>query len=713
MVKGHKRRAIAGLTAFAASAIVAGGAVWACADDSCSAEWRLASPSFACGNQAMLNPGNDTRVNMLLLMRSLMPPRGGEAQATPANDDRQFGRTFMSWTGLRDAYWPQPTDTPSATPQAEGDAPRVCADQDPAVDAFKAALAQDRALPARERDALGALRIQMSCHDVKWDGVSVGSRPGRDYLAYLKAAAAFYGNDWATARQGFAALARARTGWVAETAHYMPIRIALRAAVAGTTDQYGDFAGTDKVDRTAVGEARGAIAAYLKAYPKGLYVDSAEGLKRRVAWLGGDNVALVRAYEKALATTPGDNEAAALLAEEIDRKLLDADDPTARVAAAGDAPLLLAIADLKQMRRGEGKDYNFPADELARQKPQFAAHADLYTLLEATRTYYAGENPKAILALLPDAAKATRFTPLAFSRQMLRGMALARTGDVNEAGFWRDMIGGAAPLFQRPLIEMGLAIRWQRDGRLSQIFAPGSPITDPATREILLQTIATPAILRSVGKDATRPARERDIAWFTLLYKDLNHGAYGDFGGDLAALPASAGVEGGLWSFSLQDKVPAGLFRKAVWAEDYACPALAQTAAALARAPTDRKAQLCLGEFYRLNGFDGFGLFRPGGEKEWLGAGADGFAGRPLSRDALYNAVIADQRAAPEERAYALYRAVMCYAPSASNSCGGSYANRAESDAGQAPIARRKAWFTELKTRYPNSRWAKSLRYYW
>ena len=96
MVKGHKRRAIAGLTAFAASAIVAGGAVWACADDSCSAEWRLASPSFACGNQAMLNPGNDTRVNMLLLMRSLMPPRGGEAQATPANDDRQFGRTFMS-----------------------------------------------------------------------------------------------------------------------------------------------------------------------------------------------------------------------------------------------------------------------------------------------------------------------------------------------------------------------------------------------------------------------------------------------------------------------------------------------------------------------------------------------------------------------------------------------------------------------------------------
>ena len=103
----------------------------------------------------------------------------------------------------------------------------------------------------------------------------------KDYLAYLKAAYAFYGNDWAAARQGFAALARARTGWVAEAAHYMPIRIGLRAAVAGTTDQYGDFAGTDKVDRAALGEAREAIAAYLKAYPRGLYAESAEGLKRQ------------------------------------------------------------------------------------------------------------------------------------------------------------------------------------------------------------------------------------------------------------------------------------------------------------------------------------------------------------------------------------------------------------------------------------------------
>jgi hypothetical protein len=31
----------------------------------------------------------------------------------------------------------------------------------------------------------------------------------------------------------------------------------------------------------------------------------------------------------------------------------------------------------------------------------------------------------------------------------------------------------------------------------------------------------------------------------------------------------------------------------------------------------------------------------------------------------------------------------------------------------QVPKAQRKAWYDELKGRYPASRWAKSLRYYW
>ena len=84
-----------------------------------------------------------------------------------------------------------------------------------------------------------------------------------------------------------------------------------------------------------------------------------------------------------------------------------------------------------------------------------------------------------------------------------------------------------------------------------------------------------------------------------------------------------------------------------------------------------------------------------------------------LSRRAIYDAIIANKDAAAELRAYALYRAVMCYAPSGYNGCSGPARTMEEIDAAQAPQSTRKAWFTELKQRYPDSRWAKSLRYYW
>ncbi|MCX7282486.1 MAG: hypothetical protein NTX28_00270, partial [Novosphingobium sp.] len=367
----------------------------------------------------------------------------------------------------------------------------------------------------------------------------------------------------------------------------------------------------------------------------------------------------------------------------------------------------------KQMRPTGDADNDLSAADLAAQKVQFARHPELFGLLEASRIVYAGEDPKPILAILPDAARQTRFTPLAFSRQMVRGIALGRLRDANEAGFWRELIGGASPLYQRPLAELGLAVRWQRDKRVEQVFAPGSPVTDPAIREILLQTVASPAILRSNAADAARPQHERDVARFALLYKDLTRGAYADFTRDLALVPANANTDGGLWDFARQDAVPAGLFRAGRWSDGFACPSIAETAATLARVPGDARARLCLGDFYRLNGFDDFALYRAEGSEMALGAGPDGFPGRALSRDAIYAAIIADKAAAADLRAYALFRAIRCYAPSGYNGCNGPSRTVEELDAAQVPVAVRKAWFSELKQRYPESRWAKSLRFYW
>ncbi|BBF71948.1 hypothetical protein [Sphingomonas bisphenolicum] len=667
---------------------------------------------YDCDGRAAISPGNDTRINLLLLMQSLRPGQVQPASAVTEIDNPQFGQIFMSWPGMRAAFWPQPAPASNESASQAADATPGCGASSDAILAFAAALNAEPGLPAGDRGALARLRTKTGCSDATWD-TPISSKPGREYLAYLKAADAFHRNDWSAAREGFAALTRARSRWVAETAQYMPIRIGLRAAISSAVTEYGDFAGPDKADRIAIGEARDSIAAYLKAYPKGRYAASAQGLMRRVAWLSGDMAALAQSYETLLAATPGNDEAAADLAEEIDIKLLERSDAGAIIDGQRNLPLLLAVSDLKRMRRPADGPAGLSAADLAAQKDQFAAHGDLYGLLQASRSYYAGEDSRAILTLLPDAARASRFTPITFSRQMLRGMALAKSRDPNEVGFWRDLLGGASPRYERPLVEMGLAIRWQRDGRVAQIFAPGSPVTDTSIRSILLQSLATPAILRDSAQDAARPAREQDIARFTLLYKDLNRGAYADFAKDLALLPANADSAAGLWDFTQQDSIPAGLFRTGKWSDGFPCPAVAQTAATLTRTPADAKARLCLGDFYRLNGFDGFSLFNPGENAMALGNGPDGFPGRPLSRSDIYAAIIADKKAAPENRAYALYRAVMCYAPSGYSNCGGPHRNYDEMDAAQAPKGDRKAWFTELKQRYPNSQWAKALRYYW
>ena len=127
------------------------------------------------------------------------------------------------------------------------------------------------------------------------------------------------------------------------------------------------------------------------------------------------------------------------------------------------------------------------------------------------------------------------------------------------------------------------------------------------------------------------------------------------------------------------------------------------TAATLARNPREVKARLCLGEFYRLNGFDDIGGREEAPKRDELGGTPTLFSGKPTPRGDIYADVIADPQAPAGEKAYALYRAINCYAPSGNNACGN--ADVAESQ--------RRAWFQRLKRDYAASPWAKQLRYYW
>ena len=689
----HRKPAM--LIGMGVTAVAIASAAWACADSSCGPNWRLGSPAHECAGRPALSPGNDSRINLLLLMRSVRPLGDKPATYPKADwDSHRLGHSFLTWPQLRALLWPKP----EPRPEAPADTPAaICEASASGQPAFASALAAEPALPASDRAALVPMRARLGCRPLGTDP-ALASATGREYLAYLKAAEAFYAGNWPAARQGFAALAHAHSPWISQTASYMPIRIALNAAVAPAMGQYGDFAGLDKVDTKAA---------------------SAKGLIRRALWLGGHTEDLARSYEQALVATPADDEALADLIEEIDVSLLRGTSAAA-IAKAGHVPHVLAIADLLQMRIVDpDKPFALTATDLAAQQPQFAQHPDLYSFLAASRSWYAGQDPQTVLAMIPDASHTASFTPLAFSRQTIRGMALAKAKDPGEAAFWQALMAGADPLYQRPFAELGLALRWQHENRLDLVFAPGSPIGDATIREILLQNMAAPAILRTDAQNTARPAHERDIARFTLLYKDLSKGAYGDFVRDVALVPADANVDANLWAFPEQEILPLGLFTKGKWQDDFACPPLAQTAATLAASPANRRALLCLGDFWRLNGFDGFSLFRAapdfGSEPtaDLLGFGHDGFPGSRLPRDAIYTAIIADHRALPEERAYALYRAVMCYAPSGYNGCAGPFQNAQDMDKAQASKTQRRAWFDELKKSYPTSPWAKTLRYYW
>lgn len=526
-----------------------------------------------------------------------------------------------------------------------------------------------------------------------------------EFYDYSMATRAFYHGNWDAARDGYLALTKAKDPWVRETALYMVARVDINAAQDGGFDEWGDYTGITGDGRDIALRAGEEFAAYLKAYPRGQYANSARGLQRRVLWFTGNRSALKDAFIATLRTTDVDAPEFGQLLNEVDNKLIAM---TKSVSDLSD-PLLIATWDLQQMRYLSGEDDSVPghgltAEDLAAQKPLFKGHEDLFAFLQANHAYYIGKDYRRVLELIPDAARQDSYSGLQFSRQMLRGMALARLGDKNEAGFWRDLIIGADPFFQRPLVELGLALNYERSSRLDAVFAKGSPITDTGIRSILLSDSAGPDILRNVVDDTDLPMVERRAALRALLWKDLSHGHYANFAADhdrLSGFQSDSERESSeIWEF----RTGLDEFRSGQWSQNYSCPDIVTTAGQLARNKDNVSAKLCLGDFYRLNGFDQqVRWYNFEGDKTGLGSGPDQFPGKEIPRQALYQQIIANPRASADDRAYALYRAVWCYGPTGRNDCGGE----------DVSIDQRKAWFRELKTRYPDSRWATDLDVYW
>lgn len=465
-------------------------------------------------------------------------------------------------------------------------------------------------------------------------------------------------------------------------------------------DEYGSLRQDRQIDQKVVANGDAALRAYLHDYPTGRYASSARGLLRRIYWLAGERDKLAAEYVALFALAParrGIGEAD--LIQEIDNKLLPG-------LAAGETndPTLLAVLDLQAMRHSDDAAGSKPMARavIEAQRGAFAANPALFDYLLAAHASFVAHDPAQVLRLIPDAARQGSFSALQFSRQALRGMALDALKDRNARGFWLDMLAGAGRPFQRATLELAVTMHDERDNALARLFEKGSPVQGAAIREILLTNVAPAALLRQQAKDAGIPQHERELALFTLLYKEATRGPWRDLLADLAMVPADAPTEGSSFDLSQGSRPYLAVFTKGSAPTDYGCPQLKDIAGQLVRNPGDPKARLCLAEFVRVKGFDGYVLDSQPPATD-LGGTPSLFPGKPYSRLELYKALIADARVASGDKAYALYRAVNCYAPSGNNSCGGV----------DVPTAQRKAWFNRLKKDYPTSSWAKDLRYYW
>ncbi|VWC79153.1 hypothetical protein [Burkholderia contaminans] len=694
-------------------------------DDGCYAPTTLRQNTYFCANVPMLSPANDTRINAMLMMvdSAKVAQAFPDPKTIPAKDRINqiivpFPMDFSGWIYIGQK---EPDKTGSATDAeapsnqyADGEG-SICRSMASGVDAFNDALGGAGGLPADEASRLRAARAdiaQKTCAaggaSAAWTKPPVKSPLGQQFAAYLDGTNAFYRADFLTATRAFASASHSANPWLKETGLYMAGRAQLNAAQANVFDHDSPTPTRGRVTKVSLDAANTVFRTYLKVYPQGRYATSANGLLRRVAWLGGNVTQQADLYGHALARwSPATSNVPLIqLANELDSKLLFGSEFD---ASQIQSPTVLATVDLLRMRTSENSDSSrakpLTLDDLQAQKPRFANAPALYDYLLATWYVQIGHKPDAALALLPR----TPAEPLDYfglSQQALRGFALEDSGQSDKARqLWRDLIPLATFRFQREALELALAINLEQAGLVNDAFADDSPVQNAAIRAVLLQRSANADLLRAQAQNQATGGALRDTALYTLLYKELTRSHYAEF-------IADAALVSGKPADPLKPFIAAGARNE----DGYTCPSAHDIATVLQQNPADAKGLNCLADFVRLHppaaGLenDPVPLWMRNASTTaatrippTLGAAPSQFAGKPFERMSSYVTVMADAQANPNDRAYAYYRAIKCYAPGGSNECGGK----------EVPKNVRKRWFDTLKASYAGSPWAQKLRYYW
>ena len=237
----------------------------ASSDDSCYPDWRVSRDSLEpCSNQPFLSPGNDSRVNLRLLLADkkaapLTPNALGEddlaqgfgpvpfpvyrlTPAANAETDADSDKTPSPELDVLLASVGIKRDDAKTAGEAflNGEGSRCRSNSEGSATAFISQVIKAQ-MPATERDLLVKARLQLltTCN---WDGQVVDAQqtPSANaqlFRTYLQAAADFYSGRFGDAERGFAAAATSDVPWLKETALYMTARTSLNQAQAEAFDE--------------------------------------------------------------------------------------------------------------------------------------------------------------------------------------------------------------------------------------------------------------------------------------------------------------------------------------------------------------------------------------------------------------------------------------------------------------------------------------------
>lgn len=576
-------------------------------------------------------------------------------------------------------------------------------------------LASTKGLTSQEKLQLGLARYSLFINlktDVSKYLPRNPSVTAKYFIDYLLATDAFYKKNYTLAKNYFNEASHAKQPWIKETAIYMLARNFLNQGQAAAFNTWGELEPA-KIDQPAITASRVAFNNYLNLYPQGKYANSSKALLRRIYWLQNNITALSNSYENLLEnphyyfnTNSSIKYSIADLILEIDNKIYF----SSRSLSARNlvqTPKLLLTYDLLKMRLNKLNLAN-----LAAQKVDFKYQPRLYHYLLASYYTYRNPNPLQVLKLLmPLSGEEQQLDNLQFSEQVLRAFALEAQNKWNEAEqLWLTLLTLAKRPYQASTVELGLVLHYEKNDQIAKVFTKESKITTPQLRYIVLRKNADRPLLLQLA--ASKDITDVDKAYiiYLLLYKDLLSGQYQDFLTDSSLLVTSGVDNVQLRAISKRGHSKLELFSNAIPSHpNYSCPSPIILANILKLNDEDPRALNCLGEFkafYQLpfthyipasslvnQNFSGaLGTNRP------TDFGANLYS--PLTG---YQWVINNPLAEDEDKAYALFKAIRCFANNGINRC----------DKQTIPHKERRQWFILLHTKYAKTLWAKKQTLYW